>query len=121
MTRINGREVDLIESGEGPLVLFVPGAYSTPAAWRGIQKRLPAGYRMVSISLQGYGATEETRSKGDLTYDHQIRLVEYVVRHFGGPVHLLAIHSVPRFVCWRHFPATWISKASPVLKRPRSP
>ncbi|MBT5264667.1 MAG: alpha/beta hydrolase [Rhodospirillaceae bacterium] len=89
MLKIDGRTIDYEESGEGPTVLFVPGSFSTPMAWRSIQKRLPQKYRFVSTSLCGYGETEETRSLGDLGMEHQIRVIEAVAKQTGGPVHLV--------------------------------
>lgn len=40
MLTIEGRNIDCTESGEGPAVLFIPGAYSTTAAWRQVQRGL---------------------------------------------------------------------------------
>ena len=54
----DGRNFDFHDSdpgGNGPVVLFVPGSFSTPAAWRPVQKFLPPEYRCVSTSLLGYG------------------------------------------------------------------
>lgn len=76
-------------SGDGPAVLFVPGSYSTPAAWTGLQKRLPPTYRFIATSLCGYGATDETRSLDDFDMAHQVRVVEAVARHADAPVHLV--------------------------------
>ena len=53
---------DYVETGEGPTVMFVPGSFGTSAAWKGIHKRLPEGYRFVSTSLCGYGGTEENKT-----------------------------------------------------------
>ena len=33
MINVDGRRVDYTESGDGPAVLFIPGSFSTPAAW----------------------------------------------------------------------------------------
>ncbi|MBM86503.1 MAG: alpha/beta hydrolase [Rhodospirillaceae bacterium] len=100
MFEFNGRTIDFVESGNGPLVLFVPGSFSTPAAWRPIQKQLPNGYRFITTSVCGYGATEETRSLGDVAITHQTRLVEAVVIHAGGgPVHLVG-HSMGGMICF---------------------
>lgn len=81
--------IDYVESGEGPNVLFVPGSYSTPAAWRPIQKRLPPRYRMAGTSLCGYGGTEDTRTPTDCRIVHEVRVVDEAVRRLGGPVHLV--------------------------------
>ncbi len=75
MLTIDGRGIDYQETGEGPAILFVPGSFSTPTAWRGMQKRLPQRYRFVGTSLCGYGDTVETRSLDDLGMAHQVRVV----------------------------------------------
>jgi len=89
MLTVDGNNIDYQESGEGPAVLFVPGSYSTPAAWTGMQKRLPQNYRFIATSICGYGGTDETRSLGDFGMEHQVRVVEAVARHAGAPVHLV--------------------------------
>lgn len=81
--------VDFDDAGVGPTVLFVPGSFSTPAAWHPIRKRLPSKYRFVATSLCGYGATTETRSIDDLDIVHEVRVVEAVARHVDTPVHLV--------------------------------
>ncbi|MDH3737911.1 MAG: alpha/beta hydrolase [Alphaproteobacteria bacterium] len=86
---IDGRTVDYQETGDGPAILFVPGSYSTPAAWLGVQRELSSGYRFVSTSLCGYGATNETRNLGDLDIEHEVRVVAAVAEQVGAPVHLV--------------------------------
>ncbi len=75
--------------GDGPVVLFVPGSFSTPAAWRPIQKLMPQGYRFVSTSLRGYGGMGETRNAADFDMAHEIRVIEAVAAEIGKPVHLV--------------------------------
>ena len=80
--------IDFQEAGSGPPVLFVPGSYATPAAWRAMHKLLP-GHRLVSTSILGYGGTAETRSLGDLDIAHEVRVVEAAAARIGEPVHLV--------------------------------
>lgn len=91
MTNLHGDEnIEFQDSGgDGPVVLFVPGSFSTPAAWRPVQKLLPQGYRFVSTSLCGYGGTGETRNSADFDMGHEIRVIEAVAAEIGGPVHLV--------------------------------
>ncbi|MCZ8291911.1 MAG: alpha/beta hydrolase [Hylemonella sp.] len=81
--------IDYTESGHGPTVLFVPGSYSTPAAWKPIQRMLPPQWRFVATSLCGYGQTAETRRAGDADMSHELRVLEAVARRVPGPVHLV--------------------------------
>ena len=85
----NGKKIDYTEYGQGPAILFIPGSFSTPAAWTAIQKSLPKDYRFISTSLCGYGTTEERRSIRNFRMDNQIEIIEAVVDKIGKPVHLV--------------------------------
>lgn len=89
MVTVDGRDIDYEDAGSGIPLVFVPGSYSTPAAWRPIQKYLPDRYRFISFSLCGYGATKETRSWDDCGPEHQLSLLEAVARQVGEPCHLV--------------------------------
>ena len=89
MIEVLGRSVDCVESGEGPPLVFLPGSYSTPAAWRPVQRLLAPRWRMVATSLAGYGASAETRSRQDFGIQHEVGLVRGLLRHVGEPVHLV--------------------------------
>ncbi|MEO5772315.1 MAG: alpha/beta hydrolase [Burkholderiaceae bacterium] len=89
MLTIDGRNIDCIESGEGPAVLLIPGSYSTTAAWRQVQRGLAPGRRLVATSLCGYGGTSDSRSAQDFGIEHEVRVVEALARHVDAPVHLV--------------------------------
>lgn len=89
MIESHGIQIDFVDKGDGPLLLFLPGSYSTPAAWRPVQRLLRPGPRMVTTSLRGYGKSAETRSLRDPGMRHEVALVEAVARHVGRPVHLV--------------------------------
>jgi pimeloyl-ACP methyl ester carboxylesterase len=110
MIQIQGRQIDYAESGAGPVVLFVPGSYSTVAAWRPIQRLLKLGLRLVTTSICGYGKSADTRSIGDTGMHHEVQLIEAVARHAGQPVHLVG-HSFGGTVAL----ATALSGKVPVL------
>jgi len=81
--------IDCFDAGSGPALLFLPGSYGTPAAWRPLQRHLPAGYRKVGTSLLGYGGTSETRTPEDSGIHHEVRLVETLARQLAVPLHLV--------------------------------
>ena len=89
MLTIDGRNIDCIESGEGPAVLFIPGSYSTAAAWRQVQRGLAPGRRLVTTSLCGYGGTSDSRTAQDFGMEHEVRVVEALARHIDAPLHLV--------------------------------
>jgi pimeloyl-ACP methyl ester carboxylesterase len=83
--------IDLVSRGTaGPPVLFLPGSYSTSAGWRGVWAHLPDHLHLAATSLLGYGATVETRRRGDADMAHEVALVRAAVRRLGtGKVHLV--------------------------------
>lgn len=89
MLKTETGNIDCVESGEGPAVLFLPGSYSTTAAWRQVQRHLSPGYRLVTSSLGGYGGTTDTRTRQDFDIAHEVRLVQALAGHIGQPVHLV--------------------------------
>ena len=89
MITAKGRSIEYIEHGIGPPVLFIPGSFSTPAAWAGIQASLPKNYRFISTSLCGYGLTDELRSSDNVGIENLVRVIEKVARRIGEPVHLV--------------------------------
>lgn len=84
-----GAAIDYGETGSGPAALFLPGSYSTGAAWRPIQKQLPVHIRAISTSLCDYGATRATRKPGIHDIEHHLRLVAFVAAKAGAPLHLV--------------------------------
>jgi len=89
MIKVDDRHIDLVTSGTGPDILFVPGSFSTPAAWQSIQKHLPQRYRFLSTSLCGYGETTETRTLYDNSINHEIEILSQITASIQKPVHLV--------------------------------
>jgi pimeloyl-ACP methyl ester carboxylesterase len=74
----------------GPPVLFLPGSYSTEAAWRGVWSHLPDRWRLAATCLCGCGETIETRRPDDAGMAHELAVVAEAVRRLGSdPVHLV--------------------------------
>ncbi len=82
-------EFDFVDTGHGPVVLFLPGSYSNHGAWREVRKALNGSYRTILTSLPGYGETPEIRmgKNGDLGL--MTDFVAEVVERTGAPVHLI--------------------------------
>ena len=81
--------IDYAESGNGPTAVLVPGSCSTGAAWRPIMAQWSDRFRCVTTSLLGYGGTAERRTAEDASIDHEVDALQAVIRHAGGPVHLV--------------------------------
>ena len=93
----DGYQIHFEDTGSGVPVLFVPGSYSTPAAWRGVGAHLADRYRLIGTSLNGYGNTAETRSIGDADITHGVRVIEAVAARIGEPLHLVG-HSFGGYI-----------------------
>lgn len=89
MIQVDGVNVEFQERGDGPALLFLPGSYSTAAAWRPIQRLLEPRWRLVTTSLRGYGESADTRSPENFGMQHEVGLVEALCRQVGQPVHLV--------------------------------
>jgi pimeloyl-ACP methyl ester carboxylesterase len=81
--------IDYDESGNGPTIVLVPGSCSTGAAWRPVVAQWNNGFRYVTTSLLGYGATAERRTAQDAGISRQAEMLETVIRHAAAPVHLV--------------------------------
>lgn len=113
-----------VEQGQGPAVLFLPGSFSTTAAWSAIWSILPEGFRLISANLPGYAGQPDPRKQGgnDMSrlVDWTARLIDeigdevHLVGHsFGGQIALAAaLHGVPGIRSLLGF------EANPVFARP---
>jgi pimeloyl-ACP methyl ester carboxylesterase len=81
--------VECEETGAGPTLVLMPGSCSTGAAWRPVVSQWNGNFRCVTTSLLGYGGTAERRTSDDVDISHEAEIIEAVVRHAGGPVHLV--------------------------------
>lgn len=79
---------DLETRGRGAPVLFLPGSYSTPRAWAGMFERLD-GWRLLSVSLPGYGTTQERRAPVSCRMAEMTGFVADVAAEIGAPFHLV--------------------------------
>ena len=124
MITAKGRSIEYIEQGIGPPVLFIPGSFSTPAAWAGIQASLPKNYRFISTSLCGYGLTDELRSSDNVGIENLVRVIEKVARRIGEPVHLVG-HSFGGIVAFAShcgcYDVLSVSTFEQLQQRPRGP
>jgi pimeloyl-ACP methyl ester carboxylesterase len=81
--------IECEETGAGPTLVLMPGSCSTGAAWRPVVSQWNGNFRCVTTSLLGYGGTAERRTSDDVDISHEVEIIEAVVRHAGGPVHLV--------------------------------
>jgi len=79
--------VDYVESGEGSCLVFVPGSFSSTAAWRPISESLK-DFRSVATSLPGCGGTDALMD-GETSVDDYATRIEAVIAHTGSDIHLI--------------------------------
>ena len=96
---IGKRNFEFVKSGSGTNIVFVPGSFSTSAAWRGIQERLSNEYQVISTSLCGYGEATESWTLSDNNIEHGIEVLLNIVEQLCQPVHLVG-HSFGGLVCF---------------------
>jgi pimeloyl-ACP methyl ester carboxylesterase len=83
-------DVEYAERGQGPALLLVPGSFGTGAGWKPVMDKLGQGYRFVTTSLLGYGATAERRPLGNSSTSRQIDALDAVFQRIGAPAHIVA-------------------------------
>lgn len=81
--------IDYEDRGRGPTLLFVPGSFSTGAAWRAVVQPLADRYRIVTTSLLGYGGTLERRKLDSAAIESEVEALDAVVRRAGAEVHIV--------------------------------
>ncbi|MBY0530346.1 MAG: alpha/beta hydrolase [Xanthobacteraceae bacterium] len=85
--QFSGRAVDYVESGEGPCIVFVPGSFSSTAAWRPISDNLK-NFRSVATSLPGCGSTAPLDAE-NISVDAYVEIIEAVISRTNATVHLV--------------------------------
>jgi pimeloyl-ACP methyl ester carboxylesterase len=113
--------IDFDEQGSGPTTLvFVPGSFSTGAAWRPVIRALAGSYRIVTTSLLGYGATAERRSPQNLSIEREVDVLDAVLQRVGEPAHLIG-HSFGAVVALAWAMRTTVGPLSLTVIEPPAP
>jgi pimeloyl-ACP methyl ester carboxylesterase len=106
--------IDFAERGEGPALLFIPGSFGTGAGWKAVIDNLGSGYRFITTSLLGYGATAERRPPGCATMQEQTDVLDILFERIAEPVHVVA-HSFGGLAALAHAIHGKIKPASLIL------
>jgi pimeloyl-ACP methyl ester carboxylesterase len=102
---------DYAETGSGPSLLFLPGSFGTGTGWKAVMGHLGDGYRMVTTSLLGYGATPDIRPDGNATMAQQVSLIDRIIDRIGTSPHVVGhsyggLSAIAHALTGRHRPAT---------------
>lgn len=82
-------DIEYADRGRGPALLFVPGSFGTGAGWRAVIDHLGDGYRIVTTSLLGYGATTERRPPHNPTMAQQVEVLDALLDRIDVPAHVV--------------------------------
>jgi pimeloyl-ACP methyl ester carboxylesterase len=81
---------NVVVDGDGPTVVFVPGATLPLFVWDGLADAVAsAGFRTVRYDLVGRGGSGPAREYTAATY--QAQLLDVLDRHCDGPVHVVSL------------------------------
>jgi pimeloyl-ACP methyl ester carboxylesterase len=102
---------DYAETGSGPALLFLPGSFGTGTGWKAVTGYLGDGYRMVTTSLLGYGATPDIRPDGNATMAQQVGLIDRIIDRIGTSPHVVGhsyggLSAIVHALTGRHRPAS---------------
>jgi pimeloyl-ACP methyl ester carboxylesterase len=87
-------EVDYIEAGSaGPAVMLVHSSVAGARQWRRLMEDLKDGFRVLAVSLFGYGKTPAWPGGANQSLDDQARLVEAALPADAEEVYLVG-HSL---------------------------
>lgn len=78
---------DYFDSGSGPVVLLLPGSFSTGSAWKAVLDSLGEGLRTVTTGLLGYGSKADKRPDGNATTSRQVEWIDRILERIGAPAH----------------------------------
>jgi len=74
---------DYDETGSGSALLLLSGSFGTGSGWKAVMGYLGDGYRVVTTSLLGYGATQDIRPDGNATMAQQVDLIDRIINRIG--------------------------------------
>jgi len=95
------RQVDVIQKGDGPVVVLIHSSVAGAGQWRGLMEQLSGEFRLLAVNLYGYGRTDPWNAERAQTLLDQARLLEQILpdvigrfsivgHSFGGAVAMKA-------------------------------
>jgi pimeloyl-ACP methyl ester carboxylesterase len=98
---VNGIHLNVLEAGEGPLVLLLHGFPELAHSWR---HQLPAlaaaGYQVVAPDLRGYGRSDAPEPIDDYTIFHLVGDAVGLVDHYRAERAVVVGHDWGSIVAW---------------------
>jgi len=102
---------DYAEAGTGTALLLLPGSFGTGTGWKAVMGYLGDGYRMVTTSLLGYGATPDIRPDGNASMAQQVDVIDRIIDRIGTSPHVVGhsyggLSAIVHALTGRHRPAS---------------
>ena len=79
MKSIESSKIDVLEAGDGPIVVLVHSSVAGARQWRKLSELLSTNYHVKAINLFGYGSTPVWDGEGSQTLSDQAKLVEAII------------------------------------------
>jgi len=111
---------DYAETGSGSALLLLPGSFGTGTGWKAVMGYLGDGYRVVTTSLLGYGATPDIRPDSNATMAQQVDLIDRIIDRIGTSPHVVGhsyggLSAIVHALTGRHKPASlFLVEANPL-------
>ena len=83
------RDLEMIEQGDGELVVLFHGAASHSGQWRSLINQLKSSYRVVCFNQYGYGNSPSWSAAHAMTFEDQVKPVVNYLNAKPGGVHLV--------------------------------
>ncbi len=99
--RAGGYRINLLEAGEGPLVLFLHGYPETSYSWRvQLAATAAAGYHAVAIDLLGYGRSSRPSRIDEYRITNLVQINADVISALGADRAVLVGHDWGAPIAW---------------------
>jgi pimeloyl-ACP methyl ester carboxylesterase len=89
LIEVDGREIAVVERGEGPPVVLLHASGLGAQQWGAFVPRIAEKHRVLAPDLLGYGKSAAWPDPANFELEADLAVVRAVVAHAGEPVHLV--------------------------------
>ena len=101
LIKTDGLSQQVLEAGEGPMVLLIHGFPELGISWRAqVEALAAAGYRAVAPDMRGYGGTDKPKGPENHTIPHLVGDMVDLVRALGVETCVVVGHDWGAPVAW---------------------